>query len=318
MDYIVLDLEWNQSHRGKDGRVKGLPFEIIEIGAVKMDAERNMISQFHEIIRPVVYRRLHYKTKEIINISQKELEKARTFRQVIRDFFEWCGNDFMMCTWGSMDLTELQRNIAYFKVKNPLKTPLLYLDIQKLFSLRYDDGKSRAALKDAVEQMGIEQDIPFHRALDDTIYTARVIQKMDIAPVAPYVSVDYFHPPAAKEEELFLKFPDYSKYVSRVFATKELMMAEREVTQTKCCSCGRNLRKKIRWFQLNGKTFLCLSYCPEHGLMKTKIRIKKAENGGLFAVKTSKFVSEERAQEVREKKQELAKRKKLKAKAQTE
>ena len=35
--YIVFDLEWNQSPKGKEGTVDHLPFEIIEIGAVKLD-----------------------------------------------------------------------------------------------------------------------------------------------------------------------------------------------------------------------------------------------------------------------------------------
>lgn len=33
MNYIVLDLEWNQSDTGKEPEVKALPFEIIDIGA---------------------------------------------------------------------------------------------------------------------------------------------------------------------------------------------------------------------------------------------------------------------------------------------
>ena len=37
MNYIVLDLEWNQSNTGKEPQVKELPFEIIDIGAVKLD-----------------------------------------------------------------------------------------------------------------------------------------------------------------------------------------------------------------------------------------------------------------------------------------
>ena len=35
MNYIVFDLEWNQSPNGKEDSVEHLPFEIIEIGAVK-------------------------------------------------------------------------------------------------------------------------------------------------------------------------------------------------------------------------------------------------------------------------------------------
>ena len=37
MNYIVLDLEWNQCPSGKRREDPSLPFEIIEIGAVRMD-----------------------------------------------------------------------------------------------------------------------------------------------------------------------------------------------------------------------------------------------------------------------------------------
>ena len=37
MNYIVMDLEWNQSYNGHMGEHPRMPFEIIEIGAVKVD-----------------------------------------------------------------------------------------------------------------------------------------------------------------------------------------------------------------------------------------------------------------------------------------
>ena len=36
MNYIVMDLEWNQSYNGHMGEHPRMPFEIIEIGAVKV------------------------------------------------------------------------------------------------------------------------------------------------------------------------------------------------------------------------------------------------------------------------------------------
>ena len=36
MNYIVMDLEWNQSYSGHIGEHPRMPFEIIEIGAVMM------------------------------------------------------------------------------------------------------------------------------------------------------------------------------------------------------------------------------------------------------------------------------------------
>ena len=302
MEYIVLDLEWNQSPRGKAGERRGMPFEIIEIGAVKLDESMAVLSQFDEVIKPAVYRQLHHKTKEILHLEMEELAKARSFKAVAEDFFRWCGDDYMMCTWGSMDLTELQRNLNFFRVKNSMKKPLLYYDVQKLFSILYEDGKSRRSLRDAVEYLEIEEDIPFHRAIDDTLYTVKILQKMDWEAVKQYVSVDYFRPPEKKEEELRLIFASYAKDVSRIFAGKEELLSDREILSSRCYVCGRSLRKKIRWFSGNGKNYLCLALCPEHGYMKGKLRLKKAERGGIFAVKTRKLVSEEGAEAVRQKK----------------
>ena len=50
--YIVLDLEWNQSPLGKDGSMDRLPFEIIEIGAVKLNASLQIISEFRRSRTP--------------------------------------------------------------------------------------------------------------------------------------------------------------------------------------------------------------------------------------------------------------------------
>ena len=60
MRYIVLDLEWNQSPRGREDSVPHLPFEIIEIGAVMLDEQRRTVGEFHRLIRPQVYRQLHF------------------------------------------------------------------------------------------------------------------------------------------------------------------------------------------------------------------------------------------------------------------
>ena len=47
MNYIVLDLEWNQSPSGKKNTVEDIPFEIIQMGAVKLDEKYNIIGEFN-------------------------------------------------------------------------------------------------------------------------------------------------------------------------------------------------------------------------------------------------------------------------------
>lgn len=311
MNYIVLDLEWNQCAYGKAGEIPGLPFEIIEFGAVKMDADKNIIDKFSETVRPQVYKKLHFITKDVIKIKESELNKARKFKDVAEDFITWCGSDYIMCTWGLSDLMELQRNFKYFGVKNPFSFPLFYYDIQKMFSLLYEDGKIRRSLSDAVDMLSLVKDRPFHRAYDDAYYTARLIQKMNMECVKSNFSVDYFTPPHTKQDEIYIVFGNYSKYVSRLFSSREEMMEDKDVTSTRCYQCGKLLRKRIKWFQ-SGKTYLCVAYCPKHGFVKGKIRIKKSDDGRIFAVKTLKITDEKTVDMIRERKNELKKKRTLK------
>ena len=54
MDYIVLDLEWNQSGE-REHTDKRLNFEIIEIGAVRLNDQKKMVSEFSRLVKPQVY-----------------------------------------------------------------------------------------------------------------------------------------------------------------------------------------------------------------------------------------------------------------------
>ncbi|MBS7226682.1 MAG: exonuclease domain-containing protein, partial [Clostridiaceae bacterium] len=98
MNYIVFDLEWNQCPYGKEKENKKLPFEIIEIGAVKLDENRNVIDSFQEIVKPAVYHRLHFRTKEILGITSNRLEEGIPFKAAVKKFLEWCGTDVKFCT----------------------------------------------------------------------------------------------------------------------------------------------------------------------------------------------------------------------------
>ena len=55
-----------------------------------------------------------------------------------------------------------------------------------------------------------------------------------------------------------------------------------------------------------------ISNCEEHGLIRGKIRIRKTEDEKYFAVKTLRFTDTEEAEELRERKEVLRLRRKLK------
>lgn len=312
--YIVLDLEWNQSPLGKDGSMDRLPFEIIEIGAVKLNASLQIISEFRRLIRPRVYRQMHFKISEVTHMSMDELNmEGEEFGKAMEEFLAWCGDDYKFCTWGSMDLTELQRNMAYHKLPNPFPRPLLYLDIQKLYCLQYGDGKNKVSLDMAVQLQEMEEERPFHRALDDAYYTGRILSALDMETYGTYVSVDYYGLPRNKAEEYRLYFPEYSKYVSREFDSREDILKDKDITDMKCVKCNRMLRKKLRWFPYGQRFYFCLAVCPEHGVVKGKIRVKKSEDDRFYAVKTAKMADAQDVELLVQRKEDSRKKRSAKA-----
>lgn len=317
MNYIVLDLEWNQSNTGEEPEVKEIPFEIIDIGAIKLNSERTMIGEFNQLVKPTVYEHMHKITSNLIHLHMKDLQKGRPFVEVISEFFEWAGRNCIFCTWGPLDLYELQRNMHYYHLEPLSDVPIRFLDVQKLFSIAYEDRKSRRSLEYAIDYLKIEKDIPFHRAFSDAYYTARILAGLDEGVLENY-SIDTYVLPKTRQDEVHVMFHDYMKYISREFSDKQKALEDREVISTKCYLCHRNIRRKIRWFSPNGKHYYSVSFCPVHGYMKSKIRIRRSENGGVFVVKTSKFISEEEYQKIiqkRDQAKEHHKSKKVNTKA---
>ncbi|NBH27715.1 DNA polymerase III [Lachnospiraceae bacterium] len=300
MNYIVLDLEWNQGS-GQEPEVKEMPFEVIDIGAVKLNEKRNIMDKYNQLVKPVVYHQMNRITSDLVHLHMEDLQKGRSFVEVMNEFLAWCGEDYVFCTWGPLDLFELQRNMHYFHMEPLSGKPVKFLDVQKLFSIAYEDKKSRRSLEYAIDFLQIEKDVPFHRAFSDAYYTARILEQMEEGVLENY-SIDTYILPKTREEEVHVMFHDYMKYISREFPDKQKAIEDREVISTKCYLCRRNIRKKVRWFSTNGKHYYSISVCPVHGYMKSKIRIRKSENDKVYVVKTSKFITEEECQKIMKRK----------------
>ena len=118
MNYIVFDLEWNQGIAGKrESSHEEIPFEIIEIGAIKLDKRKNIIGQFQKIIKPSVYKKMPDIIEDMLHVDMKELKAGTPFPEAAEEFLAWCGEDFIFCSWGSLDLLELQRNMKYYQMR---------------------------------------------------------------------------------------------------------------------------------------------------------------------------------------------------------
>lgn len=312
MDYIIFDLEWNQNPNGKKGHQDPLPFEILEIGAVKLDAHKQLVDTFHTHIRPQVYHKLHFQIQKMLGKTIDDYKDGLPFPEAADAFFTWCGTDYRFCTWGPMDLPELQRNLQYYDLHMKLEYPLLYYDVQKLFGITYETRKLKRTLEYAVDFLSLEKEEEFHEALCDAKYTARILQTLETQIIRHNYSIDCFRPPRTRQEEIYAVYDTYSKYISRRFETRDQAMADKEVTSTRCYLCGKPARKKIRWFSTSTRTYLCQCYCEHHGYLKGKIHLKPVEDGSIYAVKILKLISPEDAALIKEKQEEIRRKRRSK------
>lgn len=178
--YIVVDFEFNQAFDfGSGGESDpACRFEIIQIGAVRLDENFNETGRFSKYIKPVIYTRLHPYVAKMTGITEAELRSAEDFKTVYKSFREFSGDEHIYCVWGSGDIKVLYRNLYYYGMISD-SIVAEYIDVQQIMAryLKYGRGRS-IGLKNAVEILDINTDIPFHNALSDAVYTAEVFKRI--------------------------------------------------------------------------------------------------------------------------------------------
>ena len=165
-------------------------------------------------------------------------------------------------------------------------------------------------MEKAVRQLGLPIKGEFHHALDDAYYTSLLLSKINFEALKVYKSLDLYRSPNSEEEEIYIKFPEYAKYVSRGFSSREVLMEDKTVKDMLCCKCNRMLRKKIRWFVDSQKNYYCIAQCPEHGYVRGKIRIRNNQSKEYYAIKTMRIVGKKELDIIKAKKEQLRLRRK--------
>ncbi|MCL2811764.1 MAG: exonuclease domain-containing protein [Clostridia bacterium] len=174
---IVLDLEWNQRYGRQQGFLTSLAQEIVDIGAIKLDASLRIAGQFQASVKPVVHPVMHRHVRRLTGISDEDCREGEPFREAGEALKAFCGKDFILCTWGPDDFPVLQRNLAYWMAPQDwLPDPV---DAQRMYSLLQCDGKIRqVSLQDAMDALELPLELPSHRALHDAYHAAQVVRRL--------------------------------------------------------------------------------------------------------------------------------------------
>ena len=182
MEYIVFDLEFNQGFDRENNKTfsnEQWPFEIIQIGAVKLDSNFKIIDKFNSFIRPNIYKEIHPFVGKMTHITYDMVKDAPAFSSVYMDFLKFISSKSnIMCVWGSGDLRELYRNINYYSL--PSKgLPKLYINVQQYASTYFNNPTGQSiGLQNAIQILQLEQNKAYHDALNDAYYTALVFKNI--------------------------------------------------------------------------------------------------------------------------------------------
>ena len=279
MNYIVMDMEWNQPWPGSPSAKKVLPVqirgEIIQIGAVRVTEDQQVTDEFQIMIKPKYYRHLNRRVSKLTGIKESQLrEEGVPFPEAIEQFKQWCGEDIVFLTWGFDDIGILRENLQLFELNTDF-TEKRY-NAQMIFNAQTDGSNSQKALKTAMEIFGIEATRPAHDALGDAYHTALICARLDLKKGA----VEYdealkshengFHGaelPGCIARKVFYDYTDKRSALSAMAGEENL-----------CPVCGGRMLGS-RWFAQPGHRYMDLATCPVDGKFLIRVRLSTQPDG---------------------------------------
>ena len=279
MNYIVMDMEWNQPWPGSPSSKKVLPVqirgEIIQIGAVRVTEGQQVSDEFQILIKPKYYRHLNRRVSKLTGIKETQLrEEGVTFPEAIEAFRNWCGEDIVFLTWGFDDIGILRENLMLFNLDTAFTEK--WYNAQMIFNAQTDGATAQKALKTAMEIFGIEATRPAHDALGDAYHTALICARLDLKKGA----AEYDE--ALKSHENGFHGAELPGCIARKvyydFADKRAALTAMAGEENICPICGSRMLGS-RWFAQPGHRYMDLATCPVDGKFLIRVRLSQQPDG---------------------------------------
>ena len=279
MDYIVLDMEWNQPWPGSPSAKKTLPVqirgEIIQIGAVRLTEDSTVADEFQVMVKPRFYRHLNRRVSKLTGIKETRLrDEGIPFPEAMERFRQWCGEDIVFLTWGFDDIGILRENLRLYSLEEGWTER--WYNAQMIFNAQTDGSNSQKALKTAMETFGIEASRPAHDALGDAYHTALICARLDLnRGTREYDQAlknheNGFHGaelPGCIDRKVFYDYADKNAALSAMAGAENI-----------CPICGGKMLGS-RWFAQPGRRYMDLATCPTDGKFLIRVRLSQQEDG---------------------------------------
>ncbi|HEX5656613.1 MAG TPA: 3'-5' exonuclease [Polyangiales bacterium] len=170
MSYLVIDLEATCDERHRIPREQT---EIIEIGAVLVNAELRPVDAWQTFVRPVIHPVLTPFCTKLTSIVQAQVDDAPLFAEAIAALATYlAGRTPLFCSWGDYDRAQLAREAE----RNGITLPLgdQHFNIKEAFNQRVGSAKRRG-VGQALHYVGLAFEGTAHRGIDDARNIARLL-----------------------------------------------------------------------------------------------------------------------------------------------
>ena len=283
MQYIVLDMEWNQPWPGSYTAKRPLPSpirgEIIQIGAVRMLADQTLADEFQVLVSPKYYKKMNRKVASLTGIKDALLKASGVaFAQAIEHFRNWCGEDCIFLTWGFDDVPILKENLALHGLDDAWLDR--WYNAQMIFNAQTDGTSSQKSLQTALEMMHIPPTKPAHDALGDAFHTALICSRLRLSEgIAQYDAALKSHENGFHGTEL----PGcLGRHVFHGYADKTQALGAMSGAENACPVCEKKMRA-ARWISQPGRRYMAMCHCDAHGDYLVRVRLIGEQDGTLRA-----------------------------------
>ena len=264
MNLIVFDLEWNIGYQPKTFLYHGteltLRGEIIQIGAVRINARGDVLDTFEVNLRPRIFRKLQHHIAKVTGLSQGDLDAGLPMKEGLQKFLDWAGPDAELAEWG------LDEN-----------WPDRWYDLQRIFLQAYPRKEGEGlTLESVVDRLGIPKEEPFHNALDDALYTTKVCRKLPLTEgLATYPTEEELlkeallgaEPnPAARDIRLFMNRMEHDDYRN-----------VSELTEAACPECSAPLTPDEVWLKRGNTGYYTRCTCPYCGAWYLRFKLSRRD-----------------------------------------
>lgn len=183
MNYLVIDLEMCNVPKHYRSKKYKYANEIIQVGAVLLDEEYEVIAKLNQYVHPE-YGVVDHFISNLTGIQNSHVKHAPYLKEVLLHMVDWLGDrEYKVYAWSDSDYSQLQHEILCKEIDDAKIEKFMdserWIDYQAEFGKRFEFSRA-VSLEEALMYCDIDVDGRLHDGLDDAANTAKLIKTLEL------------------------------------------------------------------------------------------------------------------------------------------